>query len=126
MAGDSISLLLRQESTALTKRAPDVMQGTLDLLVMKALAREPMHGWGVSSRIREMSRGGFRIGQGSLYPALHRLENREWITSIWRQTENNRIARFYELTPKGRHVLQDRIAGWRSYVGAINLVIDAD
>jgi len=109
----------------MTKPAFELMQGTLDLLVLKALARDPMHGWGISARIREMSGEHFRIGQGSLYPALHRLERREWITSIWRQTEKNRIARFYELTAKGRHILDQRIEGWRAYAGAIDLVINA-
>jgi transcriptional regulator len=102
------------------------MQGTLDLLVLKALAREPMHGWGVSARIAMMSRGVFQIGQGSLYPALHRLERRAWITSIWRQTEKNRIARFYELTPKGAHVLRERISAWRKYVSGVGFVVEAD
>ena len=105
--------------------AADVIQGTLDLLVLKALAREPIHGWGIGTRIKELSDDAFQLGQGSLYPALHRLEKREWITSIWQQTEKNRIARFYELTPKGRHALDDRIKRWRAYAAAIDLVIDA-
>jgi len=110
----------------MAKHTFELMQGTLDLLVLKALARDPMHGWGISARIREMSKEHFRIGQGSLYPALHRLERREWITSIWRQTEKNRIARFYELTPKGRHMLEQRIEGWRAYAAALHLVVGAD
>ena len=110
----------------MSNASTDLMQGTLDLLVLKALAREPMHGWGVSARIASMSRGVFRIGQGSLYPALHRLERREWITSIWRQTDKNRIARFYELTPKGAHVLRQRISAWRDYARGIDAVLEAD
>ena len=106
--------------------AADVIQGTLDLLVLKALVRAPMHGWGIGARIKELSDEAFELGQGSLYPALHRLEKRGWITSIWRQTEKNRIARFYELTPKGRQALQDRIKRWRAYASAIDLVIGAD
>lgn len=106
--------------------AADVIQGTLDLLVLKALVRAPMHGWGIGTRIKELSDDAFQLGQGSLYPALHRLEKRGWITSIWQQTEKNRIARFYELTPKGRHALDDRIKRWRVYASAIDLVIDAD
>ena len=107
----------------MTKTA-DVIQGTLDLLILKVLALEPLHGWGISDRIRRMSAGAFEIGQGSLYPALHRFDNRGWVTSYWRTTTNNRIARYYELTPAGRHALADEIARWRSYTSAIDLVID--
>jgi PadR family transcriptional regulator, regulatory protein PadR len=103
----------------------DVMQGTLDLLILKALALEPVHGWGISDRIRQMSRGAFRIGQGSLYPALHRLENRGWLTSYWRTTSNKRIARIYELTSVGKAAVDKEIADWRFYTSAIDLVIDA-
>jgi len=102
-----------------------VTQGTLDLLVLKALAHEPMHGWGISDRIRVMSRDAFRIGQGSLYPALHRLERREWITSIWRQTEKNRIARYYELTSQGRRELEDEIEKWKTYRDAVDSVVSS-
>ena len=107
----------------LTKSA-DVIQGTLDLLILKALAVEPLHGWGISDRIRRMSRDAFQIGQGSLYPALHRFDNRGWVTSYWRTTSNNRIARYYELTAAGRHALAEEVARWRSYTSAIELVID--
>ena len=103
----------------------DVIQGTLDLLILKALSLEPMHGWGISNRIQQMSRDVFRIGQGSVYPAVHRFENRGWVTSHWRQTENNRIARYYDLTAAGRHALADEVARWRSYTSAVDLVIDA-
>lgn len=106
-------------------QAADVMQGTLDLLILKGLSLEPMHGWGISSRIRQMSRDTFRIGQGSLYPALHRFENRGWVTSYWRTTENNRIARYYELTAAGRHAMGEQVARWRDYARAVDLVIDA-
>lgn len=106
-------------------KAADVMQGTLDLLILKALSLGAMHGWGISNRIQQMSRNAFHVGQGSLYPALHRFENRDWVASLWRTTENNRIARYYELTAAGRHALDEEIAGWRSYAGAIDLVIDA-
>ena len=107
-------------------RATDVMQGTLDLLILKALSVGPMHGWGISNRIRELSRDAFRIGQGSLYPALHRFENRDWVASLWRTTENNRIARYYELTAAGRRALEEEIAGWRSYARVVELVIAAE
>lgn len=105
------------------KKSLDVMQGTLDLLILRALTEGPMHGWGISSAIAEASRGVFQVGQGSLYPALHRFEKRGWVNSSWRQTENNRIARYYELTPEGRHALVEEIATWRLYVGAMHHVI---
>jgi PadR family transcriptional regulator PadR len=101
------------------------MQGTLDLLILKALSLGPMHGWGISNRIQQLSHDAFQIGQGSLYPALHRFEHRDWVASLWRTTENNRIARYYELTAAGRRALDEEIAGWRSYAGAVDLVIDA-
>ncbi len=106
-------------------RVVDVLQGTLDLLILKSLSLVPMHGWGITHRIQEMSRGAFQIGQGSLYPALHRYENRGWVTSYWRTTENNRIARYYGLTPAGRRALNEEIARWRSYTGAVDHVIAA-
>ena len=104
--------------------AADVIQGTLDLLILKALSLEPMHGWGISNRIQQLSGDVFRIGQGSVYPAVHRFENRGWVTSHWRTTENNRIARYYDLTAAGRHALAEELARWRRYTSAVDLVID--
>ena len=104
----------------------DVMQGTLDLLILKSLALEPSHAWGISERIREASGGAFQIGQGSLYPAVHRFERKGWVTSYWRTTGNNRIARYYQLTSDGRHALAEGRAHWRRYVAAMDLVIEAD
>ncbi len=103
----------------------DVMQGTLDLLILKALSLAPMHGWGISNRIQQISNDVFRIGQGSLYPALHRFEQRGWVKSEWRTTENNREAKYYRLTAAGRRVLGEEIAGWRHYADAMALVIEA-
>ncbi|HET9707670.1 MAG TPA: PadR family transcriptional regulator [Gemmatimonadales bacterium] len=103
----------------------EVMQGTLDVLILKALSLEPIHGWGITNRIRKVSRDTFRIGQGSLYPALHRYEGSGWVTSYWRTTENNRLARYYELTPPGRRALSAEIARWRAYRDAMDRVIDA-
>ena len=97
----------------------------MDLLILKALSREPMHGWGITNRIQRMSRDAFQIGQGSLYPALHRSERRGWVTSYWRTTENNRMARYYDLTAAGRRALGEEIARWRAYTGAVDLVLDA-
>ena len=103
----------------------DVVQGTLDLLILKALSMESFHGWGISARIQELSGDQFTIGQGSLYPALHRMEERGWVTSYWRTTVNNRIARYYQLTPEGRSALADEVASWRRYAKAMAAVIDA-
>lgn len=100
-----------------------MIQGTLDMLILMALSIEPTHGWGISDRIRRLSGDVFRIGQGSIYPALHRFDNRGWVTSYWRTTENNRIARYYELTAAGRRALAEDMARWRSYTGAVDLVI---
>ena len=99
------------------------MQGTLDLLILKALSLESVHGWGISARIQQMSHEVFIVGQGSLYPALHRFEKRGWVTSYWKTTENNRIARYYQLTTEGRHALADEVATWRRYAGAVEEVI---
>jgi len=102
----------------------DVVQGTLDLLILKALSVESFHGWGISARIHELSGDQFNIGQGSLYPALHRMEDRGLVTSYWRTTANNRIARYYQLTPEGRSALAEEIASWRRYAKAMEAVID--
>lgn len=103
----------------------DVLQGTLDLLILKALSIEPAHGWGISRRIGEMSREVFQIGQGSLYPALHRFEKHGLVSSHWRTTENNRIARYYQITTDGKHALSAEIADWRRYTGAVDFVLGA-
>ena len=102
----------------------DVVQGTLDLLILKALSVESFHGWGISARIQELSGDQFNIGQGSLYPALHSMEERGWVTSYWRTTANNRIARYYQLTSEGRSALAEEIASWRRYAKAMQAVID--
>lgn len=104
----------------------EVLKGTLDLLILKALSLEPMHGWGISERIERISRGAFKIGQGSLYPALHRFENRDWVVSLWRTTANNRVARYYELTPAGHRALTEASERWRSYARTLAGVLEAD
>ena len=101
----------------------DVLQGTLDLLVLKTLSLAPMHGWGLSHRIQELSRDALQVGQGSIYPALVRLEQRGWIDTEWRVTENNRRAKYYRLTAAGRRALGEELASWRSFVGAVELVL---
>lgn len=103
-----------------------VMQGTLDLLILKALATEPVHAWGISPRISQLSGGLFNLGQGSVYPAVQRIEERGWVASYWHTTENNRIARYYELTATGRHALAEEIARWRRYADAIGKVIETE
>ena len=103
----------------------EVLHGTLDLLILRALSLEPMHGWGISDRIQQISRGAFRVGQGSLYPALHRFEKRDWVASLWKATDNNRAARYYELTAAGRRALAEQTEHWRFYVQALGFVLDA-
>jgi transcriptional regulator len=104
---------------------PEVLQGTLDLLVLKTLAREPMHGWGIAQRIQERSEQALEIGQGSLYPALMRLERRGWIVGAWGITENNRRARYYRLTPLGARQLARETESWRRYARAVELILGA-
>jgi len=101
----------------------DVLRGTLDLLVLKTLMLEPMHGWGISQRIQQFSRGVLDVNQGSLYPALQRLEQKGWIESEWRTTENNRNAKYYRLTRTGRRAVGDEAASWRRYVEAVELIL---
>ena len=110
----------------MSRRPNAVLQGTMDLLVLKAVSLEPMHGWGISERIRRISRDAFQLGQGTLYPALHRYERRGWVNSYWWTSEHNRIARYYALTAAGRQVLEDEIMRWRSYTNAIHQVIGAE
>lgn len=104
-------------------RSSDVLQGTLDLLVLRALSLEPMHGWGISQRIQELSADALKVGQGSLYPALYRLENRGFITGSWGTTGNNREAKYYALTAAGRRALGAEVAEWRKFVAAVELVL---
>ncbi len=103
----------------------DALRGTVDLLALKALALEPMHGWGVGQRIQDMSRGQLEVNQGSLYPALQRLEHTGLITSEWRITENGRRARYYRLTAAGRRALADETESWRRFAAAVDLALRA-
>jgi transcriptional regulator len=104
----------------------DVLQGTLDLLVLKALSLAPMHGWGISQRIQQLSRDALKIGQGSLYPALYRLEKKGYVKSEWRTTENNREAKYYRLSAAGQRALDAEMNDWRRFVGAVDLVLVAE
>lgn len=101
----------------------DVLRGTLDLLILKTLMAAPMHGWGISQRIQQISRGVLEVNQGSLYPALQRLEQKQWIKSQWETTENNRRAKYYALTAAGRRALGAETDSWRRYVGAVELIL---
>ena len=101
----------------------DLLQGTLDLLILKTLAREPMHGWGIAKRIQNLSGDVLAVGQGSLYPALHRLEQQGWIRAEWRESELGRSAKFYALTPQGRKQLQRELETWSRLSSAVALLI---
>ena len=101
----------------------ELLQGTLDLLILQTLAAGPMHGWGVAQRIQQMSKDVLQIGQGSLYPALHRLEYKGWIQSDWGNSENNRRAKYYSLTRAGKRQLQAELADWDRLSAAIALVL---
>src|SRR5690349_11824215 len=103
----------------------DVLQGTLDMLILKALSLQPMHGWGVAQRIQQISRDVLQVNQGSLYPALHRLEDRGWIEAEWGISENNRKAKFYHLTNAGRRQLVAEAETWRRFAVAIDAVMAA-
>jgi transcriptional regulator len=103
----------------------DLVQGTLDLLILKTLvALQPMHGWGIAQRIRQVSREVLQVNQGALYPALHRLEQQGWIRAKWGESENNRRAKFYSLTPDGAKYLLQEQAQWKRLSLAIELVLD--
>jgi PadR family transcriptional regulator, regulatory protein PadR len=103
----------------------DLLQGTLDMLVLKALQLEPMHGWGITERIEQWSESVLQLGQGTLYPALYRLERQGLIQSEWRTSDNNRRARYYALTRRGRKQFTDELAQWRRMSRAVNLVLEA-
>ena len=107
----------------MTESRSELLKGTLDMLVLKTLALEPMHGWGVSERIRQISQDVFQVNQGSLYPALQRLKRKGWIRSQWRVTENNRRARYYTLTAAGRRQLDAERREWERTVSAVNRIL---
>jgi transcriptional regulator len=103
----------------------DVLQGTLDLLIMRIIALQPMHGWAIAQRIQQISNDLLRVQQGSLYPALHRLEHQGWIKAEWGASENNRRARFYALTAAGRRQVAIEVAKWERLSAGVNLVLQA-
>ena len=106
-------------------KATDLLQGTLDLLVLKTLALEPMHGWGIVLRIQQISGDVLQVQPGSLYPALHRLEHQGWITAEWGDTDASRRAKYYSLTRAGRKQLEKEAEQWRRLSGAVTSLLDA-
>jgi transcriptional regulator len=105
-------------------RPSDLIQGTLDLLILKTISHEPLHGWGIAQRIHQVTSDVLQIQQGSLYPALHRLEQQGWIDAEWKAAGNGRRARFYSLTREGRHQLRREITNWKRLSGAIGLIVE--
>jgi PadR family transcriptional regulator PadR len=104
-------------------RPADLVQGTLDLLLLKILALQPLHGWAISLRLRSLSSDVLQVSEGSLYPALHKLEQEGWIQAEWKQTENNRRAKFYALTRLGRKQLEAEAANWQRLSAAISYLV---
>jgi transcriptional regulator len=102
----------------------DLLQGTLDLLILKTIAREPLHGWGISKRIQLLSGETLSVGQGSLYPALHRLEHQGWLRAEWKDSDLGRAAKFYALTREGRRQLERELKTWERLSSAVQLLID--
>ncbi len=112
-------------SRAASPSPSDLLQGTVDLLILKAVSLQPMHGWGISQRIQQISRGVLEVNQGALYPALHRLEDRGWLGAEWGTSENNRRAKFYQLTTAGRKQLSVETRTWQRYAQAVQLLLQA-
>lgn len=102
----------------------DLLQGTLDLLILRTIQHEPLHGWAIAQRIQLVSGEALQVGQGSLYPALHRLQNQGWIEAEWGPSENKRRAKFYSLTPEGRDRLAAETQKWRRLSNGVNLILD--
>jgi transcriptional regulator len=107
----------------MTLPTSDVLQGTLDLLILRTLTLQPMHGWGIAQRIQQLSRDVLQVNQGSLYPAVHRLEQKGLIASEWGTTENNRRAKYYQLTATGQRQLAKELESWERFTGAVQLVL---
>jgi transcriptional regulator len=103
----------------------DLLQGTVDLLILKAVSLDAMHGWGISQRIQQVTRGVLEVNQGALYPALHRLEDRGLLDAEWGTSENNRRAKFYKLTAAGRKQLTSEVRTWQRYANAVQLLLSA-
>jgi transcriptional regulator len=117
------SILLSVTDGNVLSKPTDLVQGTLDLLILKTIALEPMHGWAIAQRIRQMSGEVLQVGQGALYPALHKLEQNGWISSEWAVSENNRRAKYYTLTRAGRQALEQEAVQWERLSAAISLIV---
>jgi len=113
----------RYHASHVMPKPSDLLQGTLDLLILKTLTREPLHGWGISKKILQLSDDVLTVGQGSLYPALHRLEQQGWITAEWKETDLGRSAKFYNLTRDGRQQLERELESWKRLSGAVGLLL---
>jgi PadR family transcriptional regulator, regulatory protein PadR len=120
----SVVVEVAGETPAMENERLELPQGTLDLLILKALALEPLHGWAVSERLQQISNDALQVQQGSLYPSLHRLERRGWVKAKWAISENNRRAKYYELTARGRKQLEAEVIAWRKLTHAIDRVLD--
>lgn len=112
-------------ANAQMSKPTELVQGTLDLLILTVVALEPMHGWAIAERIRQMSDKVLQVGQGSLYPALHKLEQQGWILAEWKPSENNRRAKYYSLTRAGRKALEQESAQWERLSAAISAIVRA-
>src|SRR5580698_2677986 len=131
MGADSLPLIIYKLSGIIDNRygrsplkPTDLVQGTLDLLILKTLSLDPMNGWSIAKRIVQVSQEVLQVQQGSLYPALHRLEHQGWIKAEWKASENNRRAKFYSLTAAGRKQLRSELDNWRRLSSAIGLVVE--
>ena len=120
---DVLGIICQEKIEVHMPKPSDLLQGTLDLLILKSLLREPLHGWGISKRILQLSDDVLSVQQGSLYPALHRLELRGLLSAEWGLSENNRRAKYYKLTARGRKVLEAELTHWNRMVAAIGRVI---
>lgn len=107
----------------MSEQRSDLLQGTLELLILRVLSFEPMHGWGIGERLSLLSGEVFRVNQGSLYPALQRMRRRGWVRTEWHRTENNRRARYYALTPLGEQQLEEAVREWRRTSGAVDRIL---
>jgi transcriptional regulator len=117
-------MVSKQQGRDMDNSALTLPQGTLDLLILKALALEPLHGWAISERLQQISGGALQVGQGSLYPALHRLQRRGWLKARWRLTDANRRAKYYDLTRTGREQLEAAAKDWRRLAQVVGGVLD--
>jgi transcriptional regulator len=123
MIVDVLGLSVKRKIGANMPKPSDLLQGTLDLLILRTIAREPLHGWGIAKRIQQLSGDVLSVQQGSLYPALHRLEQQGWIESDWKDTELGRAAKFYSLTKEGREQLDRELETWSRLSSAVGLVL---